>query len=185
MRLRAMTGIALGVLAMSAAQPARAAPATSHRAIPADRPSLAPMIGAAAAWAGVPVELLASVVWLESGGWPLALNVRGMGLYPRSHAEAVTVIRAASGRADIGLAQIHYPIWGPVFGLRPEELLDPRVNLHVAARLLRHAMEQEPGSWAGVGRYHSATPWRKWRYARRVAEVVRVLRAPATPALPP
>ncbi len=80
---------------------------------------------------------------------------------------------------DVGLAQIQYPVWGPVFGLRPEDLLDPWTNLHVAARILRDAMDQEPGSWGGVGRYHSATPWRKWGYARHVAAVVRALQAPA------
>lgn len=91
------------------------------------------------------------------------------------------LLRAVSGRADIGLAQIHYPLWGPVFGLRPEDLLDPWINLHVAARILRYAMDGEPGSWGGVGRYHSATLWRKWRYAGEVAAVVRALRPPALP----
>ena len=135
----------------------------------------------AAAWAGVPPELLAAMVWVESGGQPWALNVGGTGFYPRSYAEAVAVVRAVRGRADIGLTQIHYPLWGPVFGLRPEDLLDPWTNLHVAAAILRHAMAQEPGSWGGVGRYHSTTPWQKWWYARRMASVVRALRAPAPP----
>jgi hypothetical protein len=121
------------------------------------------------------------VAWLESRGKPLALNIGGVGFYPRSHAEAVVLLRAVSGRADIGLAQIHYPLWGPVFGLRPEDLLDPWINLHVAARILRYAMDGEPGSWGGVGRYHSATLWRKWRYAGEVAAVVRALRPPALP----
>ena len=30
-------------------------------------------------------------------------------------------------------------------------------------RSLRRAMDREPESWGGVGRYHSATLWRKWR----------------------
>jgi hypothetical protein len=90
----------------------------------------------------------------------------------------VVRLRAAGGRADIGLAQVHYPVWGPVFRLRPEDLLDPWTNLHVAARVLRYAMDQEPGSWGDVGRYHSITPWRQWGYARHVAAVVRALRAP-------
>jgi hypothetical protein len=74
------------------------------------------------------------------------------------------------------VAQIHYPIWGPVFGLRPEDLLDPWINLHAAAAILRLVMTREPDSWGGVGRYHSGTPWRKWAYASRVAAVAHALR---------
>jgi hypothetical protein len=151
----------------------------SARATPDQQRALSTAaVAAAAAWAGVPPEVLGAVAWVESQGRPWALNVQGVAYNPRSHAEAVILVRSVDGRADIGLAQIHYPIWGPVFGLRPEELLDPWINLHVAAMILRHAMDQEPGSWGGVGRYHSARPWRKWWYARSVATVVRALRSP-------
>ena len=145
---------------------------------------LAGTVVKAAAWAGIAPELLGSVVWAESGGRPWALNIQGVALSPRTLAEAAALVRAVGGRADIGLAQIHYPIWGRVFGLRPEDLLDPWTNLHVAAAILRHTMDQEPGSWGGVGRYHSATPWRKWWYARHVAAVVRALRVPSPAAAP-
>lgn len=144
---------------------------------------VAKAVVSAAAWAGVAPELLAGVVWVESGGHPWALATSGRALFPRSHSEAIALVRAVGAHADIGLAQIHYPIWGGVFGLRPEDLLDPWVNLHVAAAILRHAIDQEPGSWGGVGRYHSATPWRKWWYARQVATAVRALRVPAPPLL--
>jgi hypothetical protein len=143
--------------------------------------ALGTVIHTAATWAGVAPELLAAVVWVESRGHPWALDIGGQARYPRTHAEAVALVRAARGHADIGLAQIHAPIWGPAFGLRPEDLLDPWTNLHVAARILQLAVAHEPGSWGGVGRYHSATPWRKWQYASRVAAVVRALR----PAIPP
>lgn len=135
-------------------------------------------ITAAAAWGGIAPELLAAVVWVESRGQPWALGIAGRALNPSSRAEAATLIGAVGGRADIGIAQIHYPTWGSAFGVQPEDLLDPWVNLHVAARILRLAMDQEPGSWGGVGRYHSATPWRKWWYARRVATVVNAFRGP-------
>ena len=100
-------------------------------------------------------------------------------LYPRGRAEALALLQAARGHADIGVAQIHYPIWGPVFGLQPEDLLDPWINLHAAAGILRLAMAREPDSWGGVGRYHSGTPRRKWAYASRVAAAVHALRARA------
>jgi soluble lytic murein transglycosylase-like protein len=145
-------------------------------------PPLGALITSAATSAGIPAELLAAVVWVESRRWPWAVNVGGRPIYPRSRDEAAAWLRAAGGRADIGLAQVHYPVWGPVFGLRPEDLLDPWINLQVAALILRHAMNEEPGSWGGVGRYHSATPWRKWWYARHVATVFRGLRTPMPPS---
>jgi soluble lytic murein transglycosylase-like protein len=159
------TLITLGAAELTGAAPGRAA-------------TIGTTITAAAGWAGVFPELLAAVTWVESRGNPLALGIAGRALNPRDHKEAVALLQAVRGQADIGLAQIHYPIWGPVFGLRPEDLLDPWTNLHVAAAILRYAMDQEPGSWGGVGRYHSATPWRKWWYARSVAMVFRALRAP-------
>ena len=142
--------------------------------------TLAAAIHAAARWGNVAPELLAAVVWVESRGHPWALNIRGEALYPRSRAEALALVRAARGRADIGVAQIHYPIWGPVLGLQPEDLLDPWINLHAAAAILRLAMGREPDSWGGVGRYHSGMPLRKWTYARRVGAVVHALR-PTSP----
>lgn len=141
-------------------------------------PPLGPMIAAAAQWAGLTPELLAAVVWVESRGWPWALNVRGQSIYPQSHAEAVRLLRRLGpDGVDIGIAQIHYPIWGPALGLSPEQLLDPWTNLHAAALILRYTMILEPG-WGGVGRYHSATPKRKWPYARAVAETWRALTGP-------
>jgi hypothetical protein len=142
--------------------------------------SLAAIIHSAARWGGVTPELLTAVVWVESRGHPWALNIRGEALYPRSRAEALALVRAARGRADIGVAQIHYPIWGPVLGLRPEDLLDPWINLHAAAAILRLVMTREPDSWGGVGRYHSGAPLRKWTYARRVSAVIHALR-PTSP----
>jgi hypothetical protein len=155
------------------------APAIAAAQLEPSGPPLAPTIGAAATWARIAPELLVAVTWVESRGHAWVLRIGGHVVYPNSHAEAVALARAIGARADIGLAQIHYPIWGPVFGLRPEDLLDPWTNLHVAAAILRYAMDQEPDSWGGVGRYHSATPWRKWSYARHVATVFSALRAPA------
>jgi hypothetical protein len=154
--------------------------ATPASATPGHEGAVREALVAAAAWAGVAPELLAGIAWVESGGHPWALGINGHAVFPRSYGEAAALVRAVGARADIGVAQINFPTWGPVFALRPEELLDPWVNLHVAALILRLAMEREPGSWGGVGRYHSATPWRKWRYARRVAAAVRTLR----PAIP-
>jgi hypothetical protein len=175
---RRLVVLILGALGMSLS----AAPCEpSQRTLSTGEPRLAATIRMASAWAGVPEELLAAIAWVESGGRPLALNVGGTAFHPRTYAEAVALVRAVRGRADIGVAQIHYPLWGPVFGLRPEDLLDHWTNLHVAAAILRYSIDHEPGSWGGVGRYHSATPGRKWWYARQVVTVVRALRVPVLP----
>jgi hypothetical protein len=142
---------------------------------------LGAMITHAAHRAGIPAELLAAVVWVESRRWPWALNVRGRPVYPRSRADAVAILRRLGhDEVDVGYAQIHAAVWSPVLGLTAEALLDPWTNLQVAALILRRSLEQEPG-WGGVGRYHSATPWRKWGYAARVAQTWRHLR-PSGPA---
>ena len=164
-RLRVML---VALIVVGATAPVDAAPESPQ--------PLGVVIHAAARWAGIAPDLLAAVVWVESRGHPWALSIRGEALYPRSRAEALALLQAFRGHADIGVAQIHYPIWGPAFGLRPEDLLDPWINLHVAARILRLGMSRELDSWGGVGRYHSGTPWRKWRYASEVAAVVRALR---------
>ena len=99
---------------------------TEHAGVAREQPGvLAGTVVKAAAWAGIAPELLGSVVWAESGGRPWALNIQGVALYPRTVAEAAALVQAVGGRADIGLAQIHYPIWGRVFGVRPEDLLEP------------------------------------------------------------
>jgi hypothetical protein len=158
----------VALIVVGATAPVEAAPESPE--------TLAPVIRAAARWGGVPPELLAAVVWVESRGHPWALNIRGEALYPRSRVEARALLQAARGHADIGVAQIHYPIWGPVLGLQPEDLLDPWINLHAAAAILRLVMAREPDSWGGVGRYHSGTTGRKWAYASRVAAVAHALR---------
>jgi Transglycosylase SLT domain len=107
----------------------------------------ATIITAAASWAGIAPELLAAVTWVESRGHPWALGIVGSARHPRTRGEAVALIRTVGGRADIGLAQIHYPIWGPVFGLQPEDLLDPWTNLHVAAVILRYAYAPAVTRW--------------------------------------
>lgn len=160
--------------------------ATPASATPSKEGAIREALAAAAAWAGVAPELLAGIVWVESGGHPWALAIDGQAVFPKTYAEAVALARARGDRADIGIAQINFPTWGPAFAVRPEDLLDPWVNLHVAARILRLTMEREPGSWGGVGRYHSATPWRKWQYARRVAATVAALQPiPSGRARPP
>jgi hypothetical protein len=137
---------------------------------------LATLVTAAAQRAGVNPYLLGSIVWVESRAWPWALNVKGAGVYPRTRAEAERVLSQVGDDVDIGYAQVSYRHWGRALGLSKNDLLDPSVNLVVGAFILRHGMDREAG-WGGVGRYHSATPYRKLTYALRVAEVYRAIAA--------
>jgi len=134
------------------------------------------LIATAGRHAGVHPDLLSSIVWVESRAWPWALNVNGVGFYPRTRAEAEWVLVRVGDDVDIGYVQVSYRHWGRALGLRKADLLEPWTNLVVGALILRHSLQQEAG-WAGVGRYHSATPHRKLSYAYRVAETLSMIAA--------
>ena len=136
--------------------------------------TLPELIATAAHHVGVHPDLLSSIVWVESRAWPWALNVNGVGLYPQTRAEAERVLLRVGDDVDIGYAQISYRHWGRALGLRKADLLEPWTNLVVGALILQRGLQQEFG-WAGVGRYHSATPHRKLSYAYRVAETLRMI----------
>jgi hypothetical protein len=136
--------------------------------------TLPEVIATAAHHVGVHPDLLSSIVWVESRAWPWALNVNGVGLYPQTRAEAERILLRVGDDVDIGYAQISYRHWGRALGLRKADLLEPWTNLVVGALILRRGLQQEFG-WAGVGRYHSATPHRKLSYAYRVAETLRMI----------
>lgn len=138
----------------------------------AEPDTLRVLVDAAAGRAGVAPDLVAAIIWVESRGWPWTLNVRGAPLWAPTRDEATAVLaRLPHDDVDVGLMQVNWRTWGPALGragLRRSDLLDPWVNLVVGSRILRWMTEEEAG-WGGVGRYHSATPWRKHRYAWAVA----------------
>lgn len=164
-RPRAVALIGLALLALLRATPA-----------PAQAAALPELIAAAAYHAGVHPDLLSSIVWVESRAWPWALNINGVGHYPRTRAEAEWVLGRVGDDVDIGYAQVSYRHWGRELGLRKADLLEPWTNLVVGALILRQSMDLEAG-WGGVGRYHSATPHRKLSYAYRVAETLSMIEA--------
>lgn len=142
--------------------------------------TLPELIGAASRHAGVHPDLLSSIVWVESRAWPWALNINGVGLYPRTRAEAERILGRVGDDVDIGYAQVSYRHWGRALGLRKADLLEPWTNLVLGALILRQSMDREAG-WGGVGRYHSATPHRKLFYAYRVAETLSMIEAARRP----
>ncbi len=135
------------------------------------------LVEEAATRARVAPNLISAIVWVESRGWPWALNVRGTAIWPRTLEDARRILSRLSDDVDIGLMQVNWRTWGPTLarsGIHRADLLDPWTNLVVGSQILRWATEAEAG-WDGVGRYHSATPWRKHRYAWAVARTWRAL----------
>lgn len=75
-----------------------------------------------AAYAGWNVDTMLRIMACESGGNPYAV----------SHTD------------DHGLLQIHYPIWGPHFGVTRDDLYVPAVNIDLAWRIYN---QQGYGAW--------------------------------------
>jgi hypothetical protein len=156
--------VAAYALLMTAAAPASALEATALREL----------IEAAESSYGVNSALIEAIIVQESGRWPWALNVNGASSKPGSREEAEQILTQSGDNVDIGLMQINYRQWGRVAGLSKRELLDPWINVAVGTQILRLKMTEEPG-WAGVARYHSATPWRNTLYAAAVSQLYSAL----------
>ncbi|MFL1463803.1 lytic transglycosylase domain-containing protein [Roseococcus sp. DSY-14] len=192
--MRRLAALALAALLLPA--PARAGDETLCEAA----------IAAEEAEGRLPPGLLGAIGAVESGRWspglrrvtpwPWALNLEGAGMLAPSREAAEAVLRAAlaAGRrsVDVGCLQVnlrHHPHAFP----RPEDGLDPRLNVAYAARFLLSLKERHGGWMAAAAHYHSATPERGAAYAQRVARAwgqgggppVALAAAPmAPPALP-
>lgn len=120
----------------------------------------------AAQRAGVPSTVLYAVALQESGArlngrlipWPWSLNVAGVSKRYNTRAEACTGLHQAlrqvpATRIDAGLGQINLGYQRHRYR-QPCDLLDPYVNLAIAAEILRE--QHTPGEdWlVAIGRYH-------------------------------
>jgi hypothetical protein len=130
---------------------------------------------------GVDPYLLYAVALLESARvsdglaapWPWALNRGGKTLYPENPEQAIAQLRASLAERnmmiDVGLMQVNLRWHGRRVD-KPEDIIDPVINLRIGADILAEAIASAPGDLAlGVGRYHS---WRDldaaYRYGRKV-----------------
>lgn len=102
----------------------------------------------AATYHQVNAQILRAILVVESG-----LNPRAIG-------------KNANGTFDIGLGQMNSMHFRELrqWGIAPEHLMDPCVSTYVAAWHLRRSMDQGGNTWAGIARYHSATPYFNQRY---------------------
>lgn len=136
---------------------------------------------------GVDPVLLYSVALFESGRrggkhkvgpWPYALhfNEADVSIYASSSREARFVLaRVTTDNVDIGLGQVNYHSHKDKVQ-RPEDLLDPKINLRVASQILAAALSSTPDLELGVGRYHSHTEWRARAYGRKVLTIYQALK---------
>lgn len=147
----------------------------------------------AARTAGVPVVVLHAIAITESGKtwsdgvkrpWPWTLNSVKGPMFFASREQAAAALRQilAEGitNVDIGLMQVNYGYHHHRVA-NPADLLDPQINLRVAAAVLREARKVVGGDVAAaVGAYHAGfAPSKASRaawYQNTVASFARRLR---------
>lgn len=107
---------------------------------------------------GISPALLRAIAEVESGLDPRAKNVNG------------------NDTADIGLMQIN-SWWFPRlldFGIEPEDLWDPCINIGVGAWILAGNVRQFGYSWQAVGAYNAGTRTDQRTERRREDYAIRV-----------
>lgn len=140
---------------------------------------------------GVDPALLYAVTIVESARrvdaarvkpWPYALQVNGYNLsfYPQTKQEAEKILTWLQSRGidnvDVGLGQVNLR-WHGHRVRQAADLLEPAVNLRVAAQILSESLAASSDPVLGVGRYHSHTYWRARQYGGRVLGLYRRLLA--------
>lgn len=118
---------------------------------------------------GIPSEVLYAVALTESGfklndsqvrPWPWTLNVAGRSHYFKTKADACTFLNqtlqsTSAKRVDVGLGQVNYGYHGHRVNSACD-LLDPYLNLEIAAYILKEQRRSGEGDWLlAIGRYHS------------------------------
>ena len=128
---------------------------------------------------GLSREIILSVMWIESRGNPNAININGVGGFsPVSAEEALRILyRYNRPNVDIGLMQVNWKTWGPLYGLRAADLLDPATNICLGSRILRDYIDDHRGSWRGVGRYNAVTYSKQLSYATQVNRTYKRIKA--------
>lgn len=107
---------------------------------------------------GITPVLLRAIAEVESGLDPRAMHVNG------------------NDTADIGLMQIN-SWWIPVleqYGIEPEDLWDPCLNIGVGAWILAGNVRQFGYSWQAVGAYNAGTKTDQRTEQRREDYAIRV-----------
>jgi len=94
--------------------------------------------------------------------------------WQESHSRADTVHRNSNGSTDYGIMQInsiHMRLLSN-YGISPERLMDPCVNIYVAAWHLRSKIQKYGNTWDAVGAYHSETPSERDKYKSSIMRII-------------
>lgn len=132
---------------------------------------------------GVPPAIFYAVALAESGytkggiynPWPWTLNIEGNSQRFETlvHARTRLLHVVSEGKhVDIGIMQVN-SYWHRHRVSRLSDILDPYVNLNIAAEILVEQRQRSDGWWQAVGRYHApgndnASLARAERYRTRV-----------------
>jgi soluble lytic murein transglycosylase-like protein len=110
----------------------------------------------AGAYQGVNPLVLRAVAWRESKGDATAIN------------------RNTNGSIDVGQAQINSIHFADLArqGIPHRALVDPCVNIYVAAWLLKQKMVRYGNTWRAIGAYHSESPRERDAYARSIQSIL-------------
>ncbi|MFB9124249.1 lytic transglycosylase [Paraburkholderia dipogonis] len=110
----------------------------------------------AAAYQGVNPWVLRALAWYESKG------------------DASAIRQNVNGSIDVGQLQINSIHFGDLAreGVPHRALIDPCVNVYVAAWLLKQKMVKHGNTWRAIGAYHSETPKQRDAYARGIQKVL-------------
>ncbi|KND61883.1 hypothetical protein BVER_05948 [Candidatus Burkholderia verschuerenii] len=110
----------------------------------------------AGAYQGVNPLVLRAVAWRESKGDAAAIN------------------HNANGSIDIGQLQINSIHFSDLKreGIPHRALMDPCVNVFVAAWLMKQKMVKYGNTWRAIGAYHSESPKQRDAYARSIQQIL-------------
>ncbi len=119
----------------------------------------------------IPGGLLLAIAKIESNLEPLALNINGNSIFPKSKETALLAIKKALisniTNIDIGIAQINFK-WHKNNFKTIESMILLENNLNYAAKLLAQLKKQH-GTWhKAVRYYHSASSKHNQKYSRKV-----------------
>jgi len=103
----------------------------------------------------IPEPIFRKILRHESLNHPWALCLNGKTLEPESKEEALRILAASeTSNYDLGYGQIN-SYWLRRWGLSPEVVLDPVVNINISGWVLRHCIDQYPDQpWKAVSCYN-------------------------------
>ena len=120
---------------------------------------------------GVPVSIIKSVAYVESGLKPYALDIDGRAYFAKNYDDAYYIARYFINKGysvDVGLMQVNYNIWAKRLGMNLRSLLIPKNNVMAGAYILGRYIIEKGNLVKGIGRYHSGDHEQAEIYEKKV-----------------